>query len=610
MSDFYDRILHFVNSDVPVPVEKSEKSDTQDTTITLTTKGALAYTPEALTKRAEWYRIITKVANAFKSNQDSVALQAATDLKMTIEEYTPDDITDITITLAHLRDIREGLGERNGFVSLMVALQSVGFPEYGTIFKALLANSTKDYFRLDDFIHIAYRLFLKGCPTFFKYFRFCIGDKEASFNLKNYKRVSKKEPKTSPEVSDEVLNCIELVRDSLRDNLGRDMIACTNHSAISLMGKWLPSINTSSRETRREANFIAQGLLQLDNVTYRKLCSKLRKTLNIVEHHVTQNTFEQIDYAKVPSLAQNRYRTIFLKKDTERYNQYIKDVTEGKAKLHAGAISAADLVCKAHQLLRAAHRQVEYSESGYPEDVILARSALDAQWSNLPRTPSNALVCMDGSGSMYTGEYKQRPIDIAKALAIYISENNENFKNTFITFGDRVDMVTLKSTCFTDKVAELSLYDDCGTTNFVSVFTTLLSYAKFYHITPEQMPKTIIVVSDMQFDSQMTIPQLPINAGATPYQFIQNLYRTAGYTAPQMIFWCVTPHDALPISRKDVGATLCFGCNQNTLRYILEHDEMYTADDVINNILGAKRYEDIRLSIQDSLKEKGVVTSV
>jgi hypothetical protein len=217
---------------------------------------------------------------------------------------------------------------------------------------------------------------------------------------------------------------------------------------------------------------------------------------------------------------------------------------------------------------------------------------------------------MDGSGSMYTGEYKQRPIDIAKALAIYISENNENFKNTFITFGDRVDMVTLKSTCFTDKVAELSLYDDCGTTNFVSVFTTLLSYAKFYHITPEQMPKTIIVVSDMQFDSQMTIPQLPINAGATPYQFIQNLYRTAGYTAPQMIFWCVTPHDALPISRKDVGATLCFGCNQNTLRYILEHDEMYTADDVINNILGAKRYEDIRLSIQDSLKEKGVVTSV
>ena len=605
MSDFYNTINGFLNNNTDIPEDTHIEHVTLDPTVTETENGAKAYTPDALSKRTKWYRIISKVANAHKSAVNTVALEAATALRKVVQEGTPDDIADIVVLLTHLRDIREGMGERTGFVELMINLWEPKFYRYHSVFQALISRCGHDYFRFDDFINIVYGLILKADPKFEEKFRFKASeDMNATFSIHQLKW--KGDKNQAPEYPLALIDATALLvpvralQMMLRNVLENDIKSLQKGGSISLLGKWLPSINTSSDETRRKANFVAQGLLNLDNVTYRKLCSRLRKALDIVEHHVTQNTFNEIDYAKVPSLAQNRYRTLFLTKDSERYQKYIADVTTGKAKMNAGAIGAADLIHKAHELMVTA-----WSDAGYVDDTEQERAALDAQWDNLPKIPAEALVCMDGSGSMYSGDnVKYEPIEIAKALTIYMSENNENFKDQFITFGQNTQVVTLHSKKFTDKVVELSAYNDCGNTDFIGMFETLLTHAKMYHLTPAQMPKTLIVVSDMQFDCQMNVRDVEdinedlIDEGRgevkTPYQFIQQEYQRAGYTAPQVVFWCVTAHDALPICREDVGATLCFGCNQNTLRYILENGGTYTDSDIVNNILTSKRYKDIK----------------
>ena len=342
-----------------------------------------------------------------------------------------------------------------------------------------------------------------------------------------------------------------------------------------LLGKWLPSINTSSKKTVDLAKWLVNKLRKSkylpDNFNgkmYRKLCSKLRKQADIVEHHITTRHYSDIKYSAVPSLAHMKYINAFKDNDGERYDQYLADVRNGNAKINTATLNIVDLVKKT---------ALEDNED------------CEILWENLPKIPCNSLVCMDGSGSMYQGSGRITPIDVATALTIYCAEHNTAFKNQFITFGSDVQFVTINATTLKGKIDLVRAHDDCGTTNFTAVFEELLTQAKMYNLSPDQMIKSIIVVSDMQFDSAFDDVDTD---GPSVWENIVDMYEKAGYTPPKMIFWNVSSEPALPICLDNMNTTITSGWSQNTLKYIMEDKEISPMS-VLNEVLASPNYSDV-----------------
>ena len=109
------------------------------------------------------------------------------------------------------------------------------------------------------------------------------------------------------------------------------------------MAKWLPSVN-GVKNTRKVALKIVNGL-NMSEREYRKTLSKLRKALDIVETKLCEKRYEDIDFSKLPSKAQMLYRELFMKHAEERYVEYLKQLSEGNAKINAGALFPVDRYC-------------------------------------------------------------------------------------------------------------------------------------------------------------------------------------------------------------------------------------------------------------------------
>ncbi|MCF0124451.1 MAG: DUF2828 family protein, partial [Clostridia bacterium] len=75
----------------------------------------------------------------------------------------------------------------------------------------------------------------------------------------------------------------------------------------SLLFKWLPSENTSSKATRKLATKIRTHF-DLSPREYRKALSAGRKKLKLVETAMSQNQWNSIEYDKLPSIAGFKYK--------------------------------------------------------------------------------------------------------------------------------------------------------------------------------------------------------------------------------------------------------------------------------------------------------------
>ena len=69
----------------------------------------------------------------------------------------------------------------------------------------------------------------------------------------------------------------------IREQLKKDLAALENGEEVSLLGKWLPSVNTSNKEACRMGKRIAKALGMTDE-QYRKTLVKLRAKIKIIEN--------------------------------------------------------------------------------------------------------------------------------------------------------------------------------------------------------------------------------------------------------------------------------------------------------------------------------------
>jgi hypothetical protein len=354
----------------------------------------------------------------------------------------------------------------------------------------------------------------------------------------------------------------------IQKQLNADNVLASSGGNISLLAKWLPSINASSKDSKRLGRKIAE-YLGLSERQYRKTLAKLRNHIKIVETAMCSKEWSAIDYSKIPSRAAFMYRKAFAKQDGTRYQDYLNAVAKGEAKINAATLYPYDIVN-------------EYLYKGARND-----KTIDLQWEALPNYMEgqefNGLVVADVSGSMYG-----MPMAVSISLAMYIAERNTSpvWKDKFITFSESPKLQTIAGSTVGKRIQHLSRAEWNMNTDLMAVFKTVLKAAENNNVPAEDMPQKLIIVSDMQFD------QCCSSNKRTNFEQIQKLYRKAGYEMPQLVFWNVNSHANVPITSHDTGTALVSGCSPSILKSVLTGGTL-TPVDVMNDAVYAERYDEV-----------------
>lgn len=325
----------------------------------------------------------------------------------------------------------------------------------------------------------------------------------------------------------------------IKTQLYRDLEGMENGGDVSLLAKWLPSVNASNAETKRLAKKVAR-FLQLDDAAYRKLLVRLRAHIRIIENNLREKDYT-FDYEKQPSKAMFKYRNAFIRNDGERYNEFLNKASCGEVKLNSKVLTPYEIITPFFK------RNVSDEE----------RNSINTTWNALEdfTNDENALAVIDGSGSMYGGA-DPIPATVALSLGIYLAERNKGaFKNHFITFSETPQLVEIKGDDILDKVRYCHDYDEVANTNIQKVFELILNAAKKNHVPQEELPKRLYIISDMEFD------YCADDANLTNFEYAKKLFEDAGYKLPEVVFWNVSSRNRQqPVTKNEQGVLLVSGC--------------------------------------------------
>ncbi|KAK4497459.1 hypothetical protein PRZ48_011910 [Zasmidium cellare] len=375
--------------------------------------------------------------------------------------------------------------------------------------------------------------------------------------------------------------------------------------AITLCGKWTATHKNMHDQHTFIVTSIAEALYSFEDVCpdadpgdrtlylkharqrYHFTIPKLRKQLEVVERSITAETFGDIAYDRVPSIAMKQYTPLFAKKDFDRFDKYIEDVAQGKATISGATLLPSTLVrdvlggpAVTHGRGTATTQLVEKKL----HDIKL--KSLGGQWATLVQrikdsgTLESSIAIADVSGSMHSPVFPDstRPIDSSIGLALLIAEvTKPPFGGAFITFSEYPQVMRVGGASDTRSLSEKVQYIDRSNwsmnTNFVSVFEDLiLPMAIENKLTQEDMVKKVFVFSDMQFDG--------CGGGqrwTSSFERIQKKYKDAGYEMPEIVFWNLAGGhgDTAPksVTATEEGTALVSGYSQGMLKVFLANGQ-------------------------------------
>jgi hypothetical protein len=400
-----------------------------------------------------------------------------------------------------LRDIKHGMGERNSYRHLLVHMSD----KFSDVLHKMIVNCDLASFgRFDDLIYLY--------------------DKSKSLQVKDDIRLL-------------IINQLEDDENNFKEG-----------NKISLLAKWLPSENASSKETKRLAKVVRKEILCISPKEYRKVLSELRNYMNVVEVKISANKWDKVDYEAVPSKANLKYRNAFLAHDMERRVEFLQALKNGEKKINSNSMFLYDII---HS----------YVGSRWLYSEVPVDNTLEQLWKSQDKHHiSNTLVVRDGSGSMLTQVSSDvSALDIADSLTLYLSENNSGeFKNKFITFSRKPKFVDLTGTDrLCDKLTILRKNTDCSNTNIELTFDSILNTAVKANISKEEMPKQILIVSDMEFDSCIYYDEIL-------FESIGKKFNDKGYEMPKLVFWNVCSRtNSIPLTSNKNGVILISGFSKN-----------------------------------------------
>lgn len=364
------------------------------------------------------------------------------------------------------------------------------------------------------------------------------------------------------------------VLEIIKQQLSLDKDNMSKGESISLLAKWMPSENTSSKETVALAKKI-RLLIGMSSKEYRKTLSSLRAYLDVVERKMASKEWQTIKYESVPSKAMLLYRKAFDKQDNERFTAYKEALSKGEAKINAGAIYPHEIVDK-----------VLHKNENDP-------SIIGPMWNSLPDyiegKDARGIVVADVSCSM-----SGTPMAVSIALALYISERTKGtFKNHFITFSEKPTLQQVRGNNIVEKVINLSHADWGGTTNLESTFRLILGTAKKNNTPQSEMPERLYIVSDMQFDAAMGQGRWESGADLSFIQQMKKDYNEAGYELPFLVFWNVNAtNQNVPMTIDERGFLNVSGSSPSIFKHLLS-ENIIGPMDLVYEVVNSERYKRI-----------------
>lgn len=333
----------------------------------------------------------------------------------------------------------------------------------------------------------------------------------------------------------------------IKKQLDTDIKALDGEGTVSLLGKWLPSVNAHNADTVRYGKLIAKAL-GMSDADYRRMLTKLRDRIAIVENSLREKDYT-FDYEKQPSKAMMKYRKAFVRNDGERYKDFLGRVAKGEAKLHTGALMPYDII---RPILSGSMNKDE-------------RQSLDVTWNAQEdfAREENALAVIDGSGSMY-GYGSPKPAEVALSQGIYFAErSNGAFANHFITFSNKPRLVEIKGKDIFEKVQYCKSFNEVANTDIKKVFELILTTVVKHRVPQSELPSTLYIISDMEFDSCAE------NADSTNFEYAKKAFADHGYKLPTVVFWNVqSRNEQQPVTLNEQGVVLVSGASPRVFSMI------------------------------------------
>lgn len=276
-----------------------------------------------------------------------------------------------------------------------------------------------------------------------------------------------------------------------------------------LLCKWLP----------RKGEF-AKGIAKKLNWTHKQYRQFIVGHTKVVEQLMSAKKWDDIELSTLPSKAFNKYKKAFQRHLENKYEKFIEDVLKGKEKLNSKTMFP-------HEIL--APLDTAYIINDPSKSEI---ETIKAQWRSYPKYQGEGkiLPVVDVSGSMESRLSKSVITfkHIAISMGLYLAENIKwPFKDHFISFSGHPHLHSLSGDIVNRYKQVQDSWEDCDT-NLIKVFKTLLKVAIRDNISQKDMPDTLVIFSDMEFNYCW---------GRSNFDTIKDLYKDAGYTMPKLVFW-------------------------------------------------------------------------
>lgn len=368
----------------------------------------------------------------------------------------------------------------------------------------------------------------------------------------------------------------EIIQEQLNEDLKNDN--------VSLLGKWLKSINTSSNKSR-QLGIKTCKLLGMSKSQYRKTLSKLRKKIDIVERKISNNEWKDINYERVPSQASLKYMNAFKTHDEEGYLQYIDDIKNNKSKINTSTLYPYQIV---KPLLDSIERETEMDSD--------TKQQHDNLWNNLPNyyEDENNMVVVDTSGSMYGSDFGTSipPIYVSVSLGLYMSEKNKGFyKNKFITFSQYPELQEIQGESIYEKIMSIHSSNWGYNTDIERVFDLILNTSLENNLKQEDLPKRLIIISDMEFDSSNN----NFNENKSLMVKIKDKFEKHGYELPLLVYWNVdSRNNNVPMTIDERGFQLISGFSPVILEHVIK-GEFLSAEELMLSVIESDRYKDVTI---------------
>lgn len=383
----------------------------------------------------------------------------------------------------------------------------------------------------------------------------------------------------------------DVVYQIVDSQLKRDWENMAAKKPISLIAKWMPSINASSAKTKGYGKKLCKALKMTER-EYRKALSKLRKYLDVVEVKMSDKNWSEIKYEAVPSRANLIYNSAFLRNDEARRREYLSKLEKGEAKINASTLFPHDIV----------HKYMTgnvWSARLKPKDATI-----EALWKALPDTVQgcgNTIVVADGSGSMTTrvdNNSGVTALEVANALAIYFAEHSSGqFKDKYITFSERPQFVDFsKCKSLHSKLQTALAHNEVTNTNIEKVFDLILTTAINNHMSQEDLPQNVLIISDMEFDSATYCYRSGSKPTQRLFDVIAQKYTNAGYKIPRLVFWNVASRTGtIPVKENDLGVALVSGFSVNVAKMVMSGS--VDPFECLLEVLNSERYAPVEKAI-------------